>query len=128
MYVTVPITMQKKDVPRFYDDSEPRERKVNGHDATTVTERNEYLKVPVWLIVLLVGILISLVGSIGTTVYSIAMMRADINALQQTVSGQSQSSVENRMLRLEQKEDIDYKTNEERINDLRIKQAARGQR
>lgn len=96
-------------------------------------ESGQYIKVPTWLVVLLVSVLGGLFANFGASVWFAASMRSEMNALQVAVSGQNTTSLQSQIdsLRHDLKADNDslkddVKANEVRIENLRIKLAEHG--
>lgn len=109
-------------VPIMVREREARARRATDSSETQVVERKEYIRVPVWLIGILVGLFLALIGDVVSTVWFAATIRSDIDKLSLTMNGTASTSLQSQINELRQ----DVKTNEERENDTRLRLAAKG--
>src|SRR5215469_5629186 len=115
--------------------------KANGEDKAMSPKRYEeessepqsYVRVPVWMIVMMSTILITLIGTIISTIWFAATIRSDVSNLNKTIDGQASTSIQSQINELRKEiHDNDEKVfmleeaNKERINQIRLELAKIG--
>ena len=104
------------------DHNEDHYMRPRRYEETEVPEAQQYIRVPTWLIVLLSGILMALVGNFATAVWFAASIREELTSLKTTVEGQGSTSIQNQINEMR----LEIKANEERENDTRLRLAGKG--